>query len=114
MPKYAYIDGVTSALIGGGYHPSAPDERSIPVADDFDFTARDKKWNGGGWDPYVWPPPPTAQQSAKLEIDTLELYFRACMLVILDQLNVERNRHGAGAIAPAQMWQAIKDKVDTL
>ena len=80
--------------------------------------------NGEVWEvldamPTITADPVDYKPLAKAEIDSLvldglELYFRACMLLILDQINAERNRHGVGPISPAQMWQAIKDKVDSL
>lgn len=54
--------------------------------------------------------------NAKAEIDQLPVYFRATLLLLLDQVNTLRTTPLAvlPAITEAQMWTAIKAKVDTL
>jgi hypothetical protein len=51
---------------------------------------------------------------AKDEVDRLTLLLKAAFLTVLDAINVERARHGAVAITPAQFLASVKSKVDGL
>lgn len=51
---------------------------------------------------------------AKRIVNSLTLVERAIFLTILDGINVERARHGAAAITPAQWITSIIAKIDTL
>jgi len=64
MPKYAYIDAASGALIGGGSHREPPHAGCIEVAEDFDISARDKRWNGTDWEAYTPPPLSDEQHDA--------------------------------------------------
>jgi hypothetical protein len=52
--------------------------------------------------------------TAKFEADRIPPMFKAAFIVVLDGVNIERARHGAAAITPAQFVTQIKQKLDTL
>jgi hypothetical protein len=79
MPKYAYIDPVTKALLGGGWHRVAPSS-SVEVPEEFDVTRRNLQWDGNAWQPYTPPviPPPTAAE----QFDQLQKMVKAVAIAL--------------------------------
>jgi hypothetical protein len=59
-------------------------------------------------------PTASAALDARFAADRLTLLERAAYLTLLDLINVERGRHGAGAVSAPQYVQAVKDKVESL
>ncbi len=80
MPKYAHVNIATGELAGGGCYfenhlPEILDQTLVPVADDFDIEARDKRWTGTEWVTYAPPvSAPPAQGRA----------FRRALAVLVD------------------------------